>query len=81
MSRDFWRIFAYEGQMLRSSFALAGLVVVAGCVPTGYNQPVYVNPMPYSQIDPAPFMRQQPQEQPRNATCYPVGMYVNCTAY
>jgi hypothetical protein len=80
MSRDFGRIFAYGERMLRSSFALAGLVLAGCAAPSGYSQPVYVNPMPYSQIDPAPFMRQE-QAAPRNATCYPVGMYVNCTAY
>jgi hypothetical protein len=75
--------------MLRS-FALLGLVL-AGCAPAApgaqvaapvaYAAPVYANPMPYSHIDPAPFMNQNSAPQPVNTTCYPIGMYVNCRSY
>jgi hypothetical protein len=67
-----------------------GLVLVAGCgynppatslAPQAYAAPVYVNPMPYARIDPAPFMNQNRPSPQVNTTCYPIGMYVNCRSY
>jgi hypothetical protein len=71
--------------MLRSSVALAGLLL-AGCTtapaaPGAYRAPAYVNPMPYSHIDPAPFMNHNQPPPQTNTTCYPIGMYVNCRSY
>lgn len=87
---DFWRVSAYVGRMLRSSVALAGLALVAGCAPVQpgaapapavYQAPVYASPMPYSRIDPAPFMNQNSAPTPVSTTCYPIGMYVNCRSF
>jgi hypothetical protein len=72
--------------MVRSSVALAGLVFVAGCTtapvsPGAYSAPVYVNPMPYSHIDPEPFMNHNEPWVGTNTTCYTIGTNVNCRTY